>query len=40
MSACFVAGAAGSWEDEEGEKGVLGAGSFAIRVAMEIIADR
>lgn len=32
MAACFVAGAAGDWEDEELERGVLGAGtlSFAI----------
>jgi len=30
MSACFVAGAAGDWEDEEEERGVLGAGEFQV----------
>lgn len=26
MAACFVAGAAGDWDDEELDRGVLGAG--------------
>ncbi|GAB7351464.1 hypothetical protein MBLNU459_g2124t1 [Dothideomycetes sp. NU459] len=30
MSACFVAGAAGDWEDEEGERGVLGAETWEL----------
>jgi hypothetical protein len=30
MSACFVAGAAGDWEDEEEERGRLGAESWEL----------
>ena len=30
MSACFVAGAAGDWEDEEEERGRLGAETWEL----------
>ena len=29
MAACFIAGAAGDWEDEEYERGELGAGTLS-----------
>lgn len=30
MAACFVAGAAGDWQDTELSRGVLGAGKFLL----------
>jgi hypothetical protein len=42
MAACFVAGAAGDWDDEELERGVLGAGmlfSFIRNAPFPVFAD-